>query len=351
MIRTNIWILLVAAGIFLVVGISFLIHSGQKEATVFRHQAEMCFSWLCAALAAALVIFSFFPAAGVSGSAFGLLLGGTGAFIVMILYTALYVHGKIATVDRHQPAVLRTSETSIGQPQASVGRAPGQKIPEIFTSLEVRRYGIGGLKGKQVGLITGDLRKINFVDVWVNSENTEMRMSSNYDRSISGAIRYLGARRDPAGKVIDDLISDELSAKVAGHTPVIPGVAVLTGSGELWRSNKVRHIVHVAAVQYEYGQGPRQLGGVDHCVMNAMSKADELEAGGSHSILFPLLGAGAGRGDRNSTAAIILSAAVDYLLANRNSHIKTVYFLARTNFALEAFLGAVSKLPVLTLIG
>jgi hypothetical protein len=40
---------------------------------------------------------------------------------------------------------------------------------------EVYEYAIAGVAGKTLALITGDLTKIRGIDIWVNSENTNMR--------------------------------------------------------------------------------------------------------------------------------------------------------------------------------
>jgi len=40
-------------------------------------------------------------------------------------------------------------------------------------------------------MITGDIQNIKEIDVWVNSENTNMQMARHFERSISAIIRYL----------------------------------------------------------------------------------------------------------------------------------------------------------------
>jgi hypothetical protein len=164
-------------------------------------------------------------------------------------------------------------------------------------------------------------------------------------------IRYHGALHDDVGNMVNDLIANELREKVAGRTPVAPGVAIATGAGELSRTNGVRHIIHVAAVRGELGAGYYQLGSVDRCVINALAIAERLDekTGAPRSIIFPLLGVGSGRGDRSATAFVMVCAAVDFLIANPRSPIASVCFLARTNLTLSAFQAAIDRLPVLEL--
>ena len=64
--------------------------------------------------------------------------------------------------------------------------------------------------GKLICLTTGDIQNVKGVDIWVNSENTNMQMARFYDWAVSSVIRYLGARRDITGHVAsgeDDLIT------------------------------------------------------------------------------------------------------------------------------------------------
>src|SRR5919199_1081996 len=100
-----------------------------------------------------------------------------------------------------------------------------------------------------------------------------MSMADAYDNSISGIIRYEGGRKSQLGHVTEDLIADELERTVAGHGPVPPGTAVVTGSGEL-RRNGVRWIVHAAAVLGQPGEGYRQVWDIGRCAANALVAVD-----------------------------------------------------------------------------
>jgi O-acetyl-ADP-ribose deacetylase (regulator of RNase III) len=197
-----------------------------------------------------------------------------------------------------------------------------------------------------IGIMTGRILRVRGVDIWVNSENTDMEMPRFNDFSISSVIRYHGARRDAGGRVVADLIADELSTVVGDRRPVAPGSAFVTGSGVLAETNQVRWIIHVASVNGEPGAGFQQVRNVGLCVVNALTQADRLSSmdpstegsteestegstdGSSLSILIPMLGAGVAGGPIDTTATELVDAAVDYLVATPATRLTTIYFLA-----------------------
>jgi O-acetyl-ADP-ribose deacetylase (regulator of RNase III) len=162
-------------------------------------------------------------------------------------------------------------------------------------------------------------------------------------------IRYLGARRDEAGNITEDLIADELAARVAGKLPVMPGAAIITGPGELGHTHNVKYIIHVAAVRRDPASGFRQVEGLDLCVSKCLSIVDAREnKDGVRSIVFPLLGVGSGRGGHGPTAVALVSTAVDYLINNPETRINMVYLLASSDRGLAALANAVKECAVLS---
>jgi hypothetical protein len=285
--------ILVVAAIFL--GLSIFYMSGDMMSfSGFQRQARVSFAWLCVALASTLVIFSFFPATATSGQAFGFSLGGAAAFVLVILLMAPVLQRKIAELDRRE---LSHSTSKV------------VNAPKYLSAQEASRYPIDGTTDKSICIITSSLIRVVDVDIWVNSENTLMRMSDRYHETVSGMIRFYGAERDAGGHIVKDLIADELTGKVAGKTPVQPAVAISTGPGMLRKSNNVKAIIHVAAVQIDDDMGRRQLEGIDTCVFNVLQEAERLATDASppmQSIIFPLFGTGSGRGERGSTAQVML---------------------------------------------
>jgi hypothetical protein len=199
----------------------------------------------------------------------------------------------------------------------------------------------------RLAVVPSSISRVRTADIWVNSENTDMRMARHNDFSLSGVIRYWGAVRDDSGRVVEDLVADELDAVVGRHRPVAPGVAVVTGAGMLTKTHGVRHIIHVAAVQGQPGAGYRQIHDVGICVTNALAKAESLvadPAGGS--VLFPMLGTGVAGAKILPTAVATVGAAVDYLLGHPDTRLRRICFLAYQNRELDALEETFGSMPV-----
>lgn len=189
-------------------------------------------------------------------------------------------------------------------------------------------YPLVNAPGKEIGIITGDIQNIKNVDIWVNSENTNMQMARPYERSISGTIRYLGAVKDKAKRVKEDVIANEL-VEIVQSGGVDPGVVIATGSGELAKTHQVKKIFHAASVKGQVGRGYSSIPDIDECVRNALELADsdEMAAEDIHSILFPLMGTGTSKLDAQAVARDLIGAAISYLEENKNSKINKVFFL------------------------
>jgi hypothetical protein len=235
---------------------------------------------------------------------------------------------------------------------------PGLRIdrrhPHGLVDHEVRLYELSGpTLATRVGLITGPIRRVRCADVWVNSENTDMEMARTTEFSVSGIIRYWGARRDRSGRVVEDLVRDELMAAVGDRRPVAPGSAFVTGPGMLVETNNVRHVIHVAAVQGEPGTGFHQINDVGGCVTAALATAERLAGAGEHArtILFPLLGTGTAGADLRRTADALLRGAIAHLDTNPRTALRVIYFLAYSGAELEAYESTLRVIPRLVPAG
>lgn len=212
-------------------------------------------------------------------------------------------------------------------------------------------YALPGIPDTEcrIGLVPGSIRRVSHVDVWVNSENTEMQMARHNEFSVSAVIRYWGAARDLSGQVVTDLVANELSAVVYNHRPVAPGTAIVTGTGTLAASNNVRRIIHVASVLGEPGAGFRQVRDVGQCVTNALVQAErqaEMDPA-IRKIIFPLLGTGTATGaDVKSTAHRMATAALDYLAAHPDTKLHEINFLGYTVEELLALRRVMGTLPL-----
>jgi nucleoside phosphorylase/O-acetyl-ADP-ribose deacetylase (regulator of RNase III) len=196
----------------------------------------------------------------------------------------------------------------------------------------------------RLGLVTGSIRRVRFADVWVSSENTDMEMSRAAEFTISGIVRYWGARRDRGGRIVDDVIARDLAGQVGSNRPVMPGAAFVTGPGSLAESNNVRAVIHVASVQGEPGAGFRQVRDVGLCVTSALELAEDL---GVESIAFPLLGVGSGHGDVRSTATAMITAAVDHLDGRPRTGLRAIYLLGYTRYESAVLTGSLTGSPYL----
>jgi hypothetical protein len=227
---------------------------------------------------------------------------------------------------------------------AQQGRTPGRvlTVQEITTCLVP---GPDGVPPGRIGVVTGSLRQIRCANVWVNSENTEMRMARVEEFSISAVIRYEGARHDASKRVVDDLIANELEAQVVGLRPVAAGTVIVTGAGELTRRNGVQYIVHVAAVHGEPGRGYQPTRDLARCVDNVLLKAEELAMpeGEPVTVLVPLLGTGNGGAAIAPTAAVLIHTATNYLRAACPTRIAAVLFQAYTDLDLDACRNAMAS--------
>ncbi|MBB5857539.1 macro domain-containing protein [Amycolatopsis umgeniensis] len=209
--------------------------------------------------------------------------------------------------------------------------------PRVLDSGEISLYRMRHVRPERhLGIVTGDLRRVHCAQLWVNPENTAMRMSRVDELSVSAIIRYEGACRDTAGRITADVIADELERRVGPRRPVPAGTAIITGPGDLARFG-VRYVAHSAAVQGEPGGGYRQIRDVGRCATAVLTAIDGVtDPTPVRSVLFPLLGAGQGGGDPADTARALVGAVVDYFTATPASAITAVYLLAYTDIDLAA---------------
>jgi Macro domain len=291
-------------------------------------------AWLLIALFPVCIIFSFFPTSTFSGTVIkGVTASGAIAAFFVIWLQGAHVGIKAAEKDS-QTAKLKAQERQIAKLEEEARVHQAQIAPQVIDTTTTQLYKLRNVKNKSIGIVTGNLDKVKFADIWVNSENSKMEMAGFHDRSVSGAIRYYGARKDAAGNVMEDLIANALAEALHGSSSVAPGRVIWTSSGELAKTHKVRGILHAAAVQGQPGSGYRQIEDIGRCVTSALECLDErneMEQPPFQTIIFPLLGAGQGQAKREVTARALLVAALDHLEAHRKCAITTVYFLAYTD--------------------
>jgi O-acetyl-ADP-ribose deacetylase (regulator of RNase III) len=216
---------------------------------------------------------------------------------------------------------------------------------ERITRLEEYRFRLVSRPGIGISVVTGDIRGRQGIDVWVSSENTNMQMSRFYDRSLSATIRYEGARKDENGDVAEDTIAEELARVMGAKTSVAPGTVYVTGSGALADSHGVKRIFHAASVVGVPGSGYQAMHEVEKCVTNALRRMDDKRyaAEDLRSIVFPMLGTGAGGGSVDTVAPRLIEAAIGYLSETPGTHVQKVCFSAWNHRDVEACLAALKS--------
>jgi nudix-type nucleoside diphosphatase (YffH/AdpP family) len=189
-----------------------------------------------------------------------------------------------------------------------------------------------------LGIKTGEILKVRDVDVWVNSENTDMMMDRIIGRTISANIRYGGAEKDEEGNVGEDTIAEALRTALGRRAFVRIGTVVETTAGAL-AGFGVRRILHVAAVD---GIGPGKGVRADpdtigRCVSNVLAYAHNrnrrriLPGRRDSSILFPMIGAGDGGLAVEQVAPTIVAAVDAFFDDNADTDLAQVFLLAFTD--------------------
>lgn len=215
-----------------------------------------------------------------------------------------------------------------------------------LTKTEVFGYQLRNVADKQINLITGDIRHVKGIDVWVNSENTNMQMARHFDRSISSVIRFYGAKK-VNGQVVDDAVANELTSIVGENANIPAGEVVATGAGELERTHGVKKIFHAASVVGQIGKGYTPIADIAMCVRNALELADSSEFDDAElkTMLFPIMGTGTGRGKLEEKARQLIHAAISHLGQHPPCRINHVYFLVLTEKALAVCQQVLQEAP------
>jgi len=224
---------------------------------------------------------------------------------------------------------------------------------ERISKLQQFRYRLAGRRARELCLITGDIRDWHGIDVWVNSENTNMQMARFYDQSLSAVIRYEGAAKDENGEIVDDTIANELRERVGKREAVTPGTVYVTGSGALAANKNVKKIFHAATVHGVPGTGYRVIPDVEKCVTACLSRMDHERFRDEEltSIVFPMMGTGVAGGQVEAIAPRLIRSMISYFYLYPESRVRTVYFSAWNHRDLEACQGALSSLEEIELIG
>ncbi len=212
------------------------------------------------------------------------------------------------------------------------------------------RYRHKAKNGRILGIKTGPILSIDGVEVWVNSENTDMMMDRIIGKTISANIRYGGGRKSSQGDLDEDIIADELRRGLRRRAFVRRGTIIETGAGDLVHKG-VRKIYHIASVE---GQGPG--GGVRAAEADITDNVQrilthlEKHNGGLRlltrrytSVLIPMMGAGDGGLEVDIVARRTVETVEAHLTATPSTHIQDIYLLAFTPADLAAIQNAIAQ--------
>jgi nudix-type nucleoside diphosphatase (YffH/AdpP family) len=209
---------------------------------------------------------------------------------------------------------------------------------------EGSRTFVAKLNARQiVGIKTGNIKATKDVDVWVNSENTDMMMDRFFGRSVSATIRSLGARKHEDGRSIaEDTIGKALAAELRTRSFVKPGTVLQTHAGELEKTHNVRRIFHVASVAGSIGAGlATSLSNIELSMDNILRA---ISTGKRYrSALVPMLGTGQGGFPVGRVAPLLVKRTLAFFRENPKSPLREVYFLAYSEGDLEILRSAIKE--------
>lgn len=211
---------------------------------------------------------------------------------------------------------------------------------------------------------SGDISRVRGIDVLVNSENDYMQMARFFESStVSSILRSRGA--NIIASRYEDTIQKELDWQLKDEgRPVQPGQVFATSAGgpgsDLFKTNKARYILHVAAVQAVPADKTvipfKQPYQIERCVRNSLDKILEInqikgvksqpgteqpeeqkrlaaEPGGIvKSVIFPLFGTGQGGSAPSDVLDPMLSALTNFLEDNDElaANLTDIYISAYT---------------------
>lgn len=214
-------------------------------------------------------------------------------------------------------------------PQSIVGDEPIKSVQSLKKAAA----------NKRIGVIEGDLSRVDCLDAWVNPENTRFEMARPHDRSISAIIRsQAGNRGDLSPLWRQDGLARRLRREaVRAGGEVETGAAIALPPYRLRQQNNLVAIVHVAAQTGMRGRGYQTTRNLEDCVENVL---DAVETWNSsimrrvalrrpiRSILFPLFGSANPDWQSDWVAERLIGAAAQYLALWPEGLLEKIYFLA-----------------------
>jgi O-acetyl-ADP-ribose deacetylase (regulator of RNase III) len=187
---------------------------------------------------------------------------------------------------------------------------------------------------KSIGYIAGDIREIRGIDVWVNPLAGDMLLDKFTDRTISAAVRASGAAKYPSGHLRSDIIGDELRKAMGGRVDVRASEVVGTSAGELFRTNGVRMILHVAIVELRLDQRARaDLPTIGRSIDNIFQYLAHNT--NYKSVAIPIIGTGDGGLLVSEVAPILVDKSIAHLKANPWGRLDQIFLVPYNDVAVD----------------
>jgi hypothetical protein len=178
-----------------------------------------------------------------------------------------------------------------------------QAHPEILPSAIDRRFALPFDPKRRITIVTGDIVELATsqrlarlgVDAIVSLENTYFQLDNFFATSMSGKLRYLDAGKSAGGRLLKDLLREDLDEQIRARDivlPVAPGTVIATQTHELAKLG-VKSVLHVAGTQGILGDGYELRNeAIDDCVRGVFDAFSEQSAArGLETLLLPMLGA------------------------------------------------------------
>jgi nudix-type nucleoside diphosphatase (YffH/AdpP family) len=199
---------------------------------------------------------------------------------------------------------------------------------------DIVQYQVVGRPSLIVGYISGDIKYVKDIDVWVNGEASDMMMDRFVGQSVSARIRSMGANKKN-GSIVDDTIQESLSGVMGERANVGIGTVLVTESGMLRATHGVQRIFHVAIVDTSLSAATVDEKNLRLCVENVFAQLERenrrvwrrVSNNELSSVLFPMIGAGEGGLQIRSVAKEIIPSAVNYFKSTPAPTIKKIYFM------------------------
>ncbi len=326
----------------LVAGLTVYFINIKRENDHFH--TTLIIGWLLIALFPVFIIFPFFPESQAEGQIFNFSFSGAVAVFIITWWFGI----KKATSGSKLDSLKKENKylkEKLELEKHNISNIMPSNQEKVIGKTEKHVFTLKERKDKKVGLITGSITEIKGIEVWVNSENTNMQMARFYEDSISGIIRYMGAGKDKFGNVKEDFIAKFLKKEVEDNLYIQPTTVLITDSGELAHTHGVKKIFHVAAVHGEVGAGYKTVSNVQQCVNRSLEAMDNLDDP-LKTIIFPLFGTGMGGGDVKEITANLIETVILYFKSNKNTKIREIYFLAYTDIQLNRCLKVLKSSPM-----